>query len=249
MNHRSRTTWLVWPACALGLLLAAPPARADIQPLAPDQTAYGMTRGQWLEAFIQWWGSLPDNSSPWRDLDSRGVRAGVAQHGPVWFLPPGDIGTTNISRTITVPEGKAILVGVLFSMSWAVPGAKTDAKHFQDAERSLSSILAQHTRIGARLDGVSMGDVMQYRVQTPVFSINLPPGNWFQHPVVAGKDARLAVATNAIFLLYPPLPVGTHVISHEYEGIGGNGIGQAGKPFKKVETYTLQVQRPNEPLQ
>src|SRR5688500_18826670 len=99
MNHRSRPTGLVWAACALGLLFSAPQVRADIQPLAPDQTVYGLTRAQWLEAFIQWFGSIPDNSSPWRDLDSRGVRAGVGQHGPVWFLPPGDLTIIDSSRT------------------------------------------------------------------------------------------------------------------------------------------------------
>src|SRR5437870_3458795 len=126
MNHRSRPTCLVWAVCALTLSFSVPQVRADTQPLAPDQTAYGLTRAQWLEAFIQWWGSIPVSSSPWRNYDSTGLRAGVGQHGPVWFLPGGFAGL-QVNRTVVVPEGKAIFRGVLFRNSTAVPGAMTDA--------------------------------------------------------------------------------------------------------------------------
>jgi hypothetical protein len=152
----------------------------------------------------------------------------------------------NFSRTIAIPEGKAILVGVLISVSFSVPGAKTDARLLREAD--VSPLLARHTRIEASLDGVPVGDVKRYRVQTSVFTINLPPGNFFGQPVTAGKDARLAFAADGIFLLFPPLAVGNHVYSLVNEGIGGDGIGQAGKPFKSVITYNLQVQKPNEPL-
>jgi hypothetical protein len=244
MNHRLRPTRLVGAVCALALFLTAPQVRAEIQPLAPDQTAYGLTRAQWLEAFIQWFSSIPQSSSPLPQFDTAGVRAGVGQHGPVWFLPPGPLATDG-SRTVTVPEGKAILVGVLFAYAAAQPGEKTDASLLQEAD--LSWVLDRHTRIEASLNGVSMGDVTKYRVQTSVFNL-YPRDRIFGQPLATGKDPRLAAAADGIFLLYPPLPVGTHVITHEYEGIGGNGIGQDGKPFKNVGTYTLHVQKANERL-
>jgi hypothetical protein len=137
-------------------------------------------------------------------------------------------------------------VRINWSASASVPGAKTDARLLQEA--NLTPLLARYTRIEASLDGVPAGDVNQYRVQTPVFTINLPPGNLFGLAVAAGKDARVAVAADGILLLYPPLPVGTHVISLVNEGIGGDGIGEPGKPFKSVITFELRVQKPNEPL-
>src|SRR5438128_7862962 len=133
MNHRSYRTCLVWAVCALTLSFSVPQVRADTQPLAPDQTAYGLTRAQWLEAFIQWFGSIPVSSSPWISYDTEGLRAGVGQHGPVWFIPAGFPGT-QVTRTVTVPEGKAILRGVIIRWHAAVPGAMTDASLLKAAD-------------------------------------------------------------------------------------------------------------------
>src|SRR5207244_9473823 len=84
MNHRWCRTCFVWAACALTLSFSAPQVRAQIAPLPPGQPAYGLTQAQWLEAYVQWFGSIPVISSPWTDSD--GTDAGIGQHGPVWFL-------------------------------------------------------------------------------------------------------------------------------------------------------------------
>lgn len=248
MNHRLHRTCLVWAAWAVTLSFSAPSVRAQTAPLPPDQPAYGLTRAQWLEAFIQWFGSIPVSSSPWKDYDSDGLRAGVGQHGPVWFLPPGFLGQQG-TRTITVPEGKAIYLGVLIRWRNAVPGAQTDANLLAAADLSL--ILPQITHIEASLDGVSVGDILSYRVQSSVFSIDLPPDNFFQQPVTVGQDSRQAFAAGGLPLIFPPLPVGTHVFSVVIEGIAGNGYPaniSTGQPFKTSGTFIVKVQKPNVPL-
>jgi hypothetical protein len=247
MNRRLRPTCLMWAVCALTLLLAAPQARAEIQPLPSDQPAYGLTRAEWLQAWVEWWGSLPASAHPFPDVDTKAVRTGIGQHGPVWFVAPGPF--YNHAHTVIVPDGKAVLVGVLISTAQNVPGEETEASILQRASGHLERLLKQFRRLEASVDGVPIADVKQYRTRTPVFTINPPPGNVWEHPVTAGKDGRIVIAADGITLLFPPLPVGTHVVSLEGEGVGGNGIGVTGNPFRIKATYNLRVQKPSEPLQ
>jgi hypothetical protein len=84
-------------------------------------------------------------------------------------------------------------------------------------------------------------------VQTDVFSIDVPPDSYWQLPRAGGlhptgKDNRVVLAAGALVLLFPPLPVGTHVFSFLGEGI------ENGQPWKTTRTITIRVQKPNVPL-
>jgi hypothetical protein len=145
--------------------------------LPPGQPAYGLTQAQWLEAYVQWYGSIPVSSSPWFSYDSDGTHAGVGQHGPVWFLSSQNRGT-QFSRTVTVPEGKAILAVATGFTAAAVPGAKTDASLLNQAAADTSVALGQVTRFEVSLDGAPVEDLLPYRVHTDVFNVDLPPDNF-----------------------------------------------------------------------
>jgi hypothetical protein len=91
------------------------------------------------------------------------------------------------------------------------------------------------------VDGVSIPDLQRYRVQTPLHSIVLPPGNFANYPVPEGKDQRWVSVEDGYFIFLPPLPVGKHVIMLTFTDP------DTGKP---VVAYTFNplIQNPNEPL-
>src|SRR5437660_8350128 len=165
MRRRWLRTCLVGAVCALTLSFSAPQVRAQIAPLPPGQPAYGLTQGQWLEAFAQWFGSIPVSSNPRLNYDSDGTHAGVGQHGPVWFLSDQPRGT-QYARTVTVPEGKAILTASPFLMVTAATGARTDASLVSQVDANMSDNLGGFTRLDVSLDEVLVGNIMSYRVHT-----------------------------------------------------------------------------------
>lgn len=76
---------------------------------APRAHPYGLSMETWSEIFWDWLYAIPADRNPM--LDTTGADCGVAQFGPVWFLPtvidPG--GLASFTRTCTVPHGRALL--------------------------------------------------------------------------------------------------------------------------------------------
>jgi hypothetical protein len=242
--NRPTSLFRLVPA-ALALLALLPVrsglAQGTIQPLAADGTAYGMTLTDWSVAFCQWLLSIPQSTNPDFRFDKAGVRPGVGQHAPVWFVPgfePGSSGT----RTMTVPDGQSVLVAPMLTVnSVGPPGSYTD----DEVRAGLDTGFLD--RIGVlevSLDGVPIPDVKRYRLQTPIFTITLAPGNLFGVPVTAAKDGRAVAAGDGYWLLLPPLPVGTHPLVIHVEGV----TTETSAPFKSEWTVNLRVQKPNEPL-
>jgi hypothetical protein len=192
-----------------------------------------MKLADWTAALFQWRFSLPRSVDPDVTVDLTGERGGIGQRAPVWFLPIFNIGTG--TRTFTVPEGYAILTGVGWTMFTAPPGSFTDAALLARLDLGFLDQVAANNVL-TRLGGVTITDLKQYRVITPVFTVTLPPDNLLNMPVNPGTDPRVAMVAAGHFLLFPPLPVGRHV----YTVRGANGI---------VDwTINLIVQKPNAPL-
>jgi hypothetical protein len=120
-------------------------------------------------------------------------------------------------------------------MFTAPPGSFTDAALLARLDLGFLDQVAANNVL-TRLGGVTITDLKQYRVITPVFTVTLPPDNLLNMPVNPGTDPRVAMVAAGHFLLFPPLPVGRHV----YTVRGANGI---------VDwTINLIVQKPNAPL-
>jgi hypothetical protein len=218
----------------LALALGPTTARAqDGQPYPPDASVSGMKLADWAAALFQWRYSLPRSVDPDVTVDATGERGGIGQRAPVWFLPVFNIGTG--TRTITIPEGYAILTHVGWTMFVATPGRFTDAELLARLDLSILDQVAALTA-GARLGGLAITDVKPYRVITPVFALTLPPDNLLGIPVTPGADARVAAIAAGHFLLFPPLPVGRHVYNVR------SSIGNVDW------TINLIVQKPNAPL-
>jgi hypothetical protein len=231
------------------LALAVLPARMgaaqeSVQPLPPDGTYAGLKVVDWAVAFYQWFNSIPESASPIAGFDETGVRAGVGQRAPVWFVPPAFpfIGTRTFTmvgtRTFTVPEGQAILFHPLGSVASARAGTVTEDQLLTDLE--VYAEFLDHVAPQVSLDGVPIPNLKQYRVKTPLFGGTYPPDNTLDIPVTAGEDARFAAVGDGLVLLFPPLSLGKHVL-HFQSG--------PGEPIKVDWTFHLIVQKPNEPLE
>jgi hypothetical protein len=205
---------------------------ANIEPLPSDGTIYGMKLVDWAVASLQWGNSFPKQSSPFIGYDPKAVRQGVGQRAPVWFVPgtPPAIGTF----TVLVPDGEAILFVPAGSTTAAPAGTETEDQLL--ADRDANADFLNHISPQVALDGVLVPDITRYRVKTPVFCMTLPPGNVFDIGAANGTVTRVAAAGDGFFLLFPPLPVGKHVITHQ--------------SLPQVDwTINLIVQKPNEPTQ
>jgi hypothetical protein len=215
------------------------PGRAvadEIKPLPPDGILYGQRLADWAVAYNQWAFSLPQDVSTFAEVDTTGKRAGFGQRGPVWFVPRFGLGS-NGSRTFAVPEGQAVLVSLAQNSARRQPGEVSDDELMWLLDEELAWGIQLITRLEVSMDGTPVPNLEAYRVRTPVFSIPVPPGydTWLTVPV--GADARVATAVEGYFVMFPPLPVGKHVLTLRREG------GNAGDSHW---TFNLVVQRPNE---
>jgi hypothetical protein len=219
----------------LALTLCSTTARAqDGQPYSPDATVYGMKMPDWAAAWMQWRFSLPRSVDTDVMVDPTGEWVGIGQRAPVWFIPVFNfIGTG--TRTITVPEGHAILAVAGWNVFVARPGQYTDAELLARVDTAFLDRVAASNG-SARLDGVTITDWKRFRVLTPVFTITLPPDNLLGISVTPGEDARVAAVGGGHFFLFPPLPVGRHVYTVRVVSANVDG------------TINIIVQKPNAPL-
>jgi hypothetical protein len=214
-------------------------AQDAIKPLPPDEKAFGRTLGEWQAAWAQWMLSIPENIHP--QNDKTGLKFGIGQHLPVWFLPPR---WQAQQTSVVVPAGYTLFVPAgPGGLTFYPPGARTDEQLL--AERQEYAAQEQLTVLEMSVDGVPIPDLRPYRNTTPVFPLVLPPGNLFGIAVKSSKDQHLAAIADGYYLLLPPLPAGEHVIQGRFEGID---LGDNNKPFKVEWIYHLTVQPPNEPL-
>jgi hypothetical protein len=160
----------------------------------------------------QWWrwaNSIPagvDSST-----DVTGVNCAINQRGGVWFLvaPP----TGNFAYTCTVPNDKAIVVGIQTYLDdypcppefKFEPGPGQSLQDFlsQDITQYLDGVLAT-----AQLDG---RPVRVRRILSPLFSFTAAASQQQFDPCITGSP-QLGVS-DGYFAFIEPLPRGDHVMS------------------------------------
>lgn len=207
----------------MGLLLAAtiPVAHADSPPkvLSLDSSPYGNTYGEWSARWWQWVMAIPSATNP--NLDSTGANCAVGQAGPVWFLA-GTFGDS-FTRSCTVPAGKALLLTPLTQLDGAgavdceptAPGLCN-----LNALRALAAEFADNPRmLEVIVDGHSVRNVGDYRVQSPVFSITYPEGAVFGLP----SGTTTPNLSDGYWLLLAPPSAGPHNII--IKGVNNSGFG------------------------
>ena len=186
--------------------LAAPPAsKGNPNPgiIPPNAHFHGLTYGEWLVAFNQWFFSLPAADNPIFEGNEHKIANGQPKH--VWFLANA---APVVDRHFTIPAGTA-LYATIFGVEWDNQiCVDPDTNLTVDQLRAVAkSIVDSFTSIEAQVDGVPVRDIAAYRSTSPVFFsttveqiCEAAPGTY--GPMVADGYA----------LLLAPLSVGEHTI-------------------------------------
>jgi hypothetical protein len=252
-NQRSTANTLSALAAVAMLLSAAFPAWAgggnDGNPgiLPPQSSAFGASYAEWSAKWWQWTLSFPANADPANDtapLDS-------AQSGNVWFLPGAHgsaivSSSTVVSRTATVPSGKALFFPII--ATWVDNSGCPTYTDFSEAElrsRAAASFTfvseASCTIDGVPVQGLSDPQSTPYRVQSQAFDYTLASTDNllaadFGEPCIPDGTTVSPAVSDGVFLMVAPLSVGEHTI--RFIGV----VGPLDSPFFSLDiTYHLTV--------
>jgi hypothetical protein len=165
-----------------------------------DSSPYGIPYGEWLAKWWNWTVSIPTAQHP-RD-DYTPEKCHVNQQGPVWFLADQLGGREE--RTCTIPAGKAIFIPLLVGeCEYSTPDIKTD-----DDLRRCATAGNEYGVIEAKVDGIKLKSLEQYRTQSGFFNITISEGNIYESP--PGTFRGFA---DGFFVFLEPLPPGKHDVN------------------------------------
>lgn len=168
---------------------------------------FGISFAEWTVRWWKWITSIPRPMNP--GLNYLEEFCAISQNDPlVWFLAGkfgGKLAVKLASSTIRrcrIPRGRAILFPVInCEYSFAdEPSITTEG----DLEERCRSEIDDIVHINASLNGRAL-DVKRYRVQTPCFTLHLPPEN-----CVRGISGTTRMASDGFWLFIAGLPCGTH---------------------------------------
>jgi hypothetical protein len=224
----------------VGLMVAGivPVAQADsgnpnpkVIPL--DSRPYGNTYGEWSARWWQWALSIPAATNP--GLDETGAHCAERQVGQVWFLAGSFFGGT-FDRACAVPLGKALFLPIVNAAFGAAvfdcEPTNPDVPCDVTALRAAAAASMDSVRIEASIDGVPLRDLLDYRVQSPVFSVALPEANIVDVP----PGTYAPMVSDGYWLMLAPLSAGAHTIHLHGIITGGPFAG-----FETEVTYHLTV--------
>ena len=178
--------------------------------LPPNSNPFGMSYGEWSDAWVRWAYSIPAGQNP--IADQTGQYAAVGQSGKVWFLAGTSGGAAE--RTITVPEGKALFFPIA---EWAwVNTPQFGDNPWSPAQEAYTRgwIAAQvddYVNLSCQIDGRAVVNLAAYRFQTPpgqAYMVTFPDNNLWQIP--AGTYGPSV--DDGYWLMLTPLSHGHHTI-------------------------------------
>ena len=214
-------------AFAGGSRVAADGNGGNPRVLPPGSNPYGHTYGEWGAAWWQWALSIPGPQNPLND--QTGANAGSSQSGPVWYLAGTlcpDIeegcGFATATRTITVPSGKALFFPIVNTECSVFEGNGTTEAELRACT---AGQMASVTRLECDVDGTTLNNLDAYRGPSFLFTWGpLPNDNLL---MLFGLDAppgtTSAAVSDGIYLMFAPLPVGSHTI--HFTGWFGDAFG------------------------
>lgn len=211
---------------------AAPRSRSPVYDLRSRSKILGRTAAEWTVEWWQWALSLPADRNPGFDAD--GTLGATAQRGPVWFLI-GAFNSTSVSRTVTVPAGRAILLP-LVNTEWDSVGLPS-ALSVEELRRKAAETIAS-VDVGALLleiDGQAVSGVERGRVRAGPFQYWYPDANAGQaNGLVSPRGIYAPALSDGYWAMLRPLPVGRHTV---------RWVASLGSPFDLTLDirYTIDV--------
>jgi len=168
------------------------------------------------ELTAQWWQwalSIPAPLNP--QLDPTGENGVVGQHGPVWFLA-GIFGGGTVTRTCSVPEGKALFFPVINDVEINTPNVCGSGPNNVSVKilRAMSAASVNGAaNLSVTVDGVVVKNLRC--VQSEVFEVALPANSIFV-PLCPPASVPAGVYSPAVsdgyYVLLNPLRVGNHTL-------------------------------------
>ena len=152
---------------------------------------------QWTAEWWQFILSLPAAVNPLLDT---GEQCAVGQHGPVWFLA-GSLGEV-VTRTCTVPSGKALFVPVLNLVD--INGTTQTARELR---AEIAPCMDAVAGLSLEVDGQRVRNLAEdFHIRSAVFDITVPPGG------LLPPGTYSPVVDDGFYVMLKPLSVGSHTI-------------------------------------
>jgi hypothetical protein len=220
----------------LGSLLLLSTAHADqisLNPsnyFSPNSAPFNHKFSEWSAEWWQFVLSFPGDVNP--NLDATGAKCVIGQHGPVWFLM-GSFGGP-ITRTCTIPDGKALFFPILNFVDLNVTTQTAD-----ELRAEIAPCMDAVTALSVEVDGLPIENFNRlqekFRVRSVVFEVSLPDNNLFG--LVPGTYSP--AVDDGFYMMLKPLGVGTHTL-HVSGATDGCPIA-GGTPFAVDVTYNLNI--------
>ena len=187
-------------------------AAGDRLAFSPEAHPYGQNMITWSEDWWKYIISIPTDSNP--ELDMTGADCTVSQHGKVWYLAL--LGTGTVTRTCTIPHGRALLVNLSGVLNdYPCP----DTTFHPAAGQSLQDFLTQGAMQSVDLvnaltltvDGHEVPNLFSYRFTSPLFQFT---GNTTLQTTLDGciTGQPQPAVSDGYFVMLRPLSTGTHVV-------------------------------------
>ena len=158
---------------------------------------FGSSFADWTAKWWQWFIGIPNSQQPFPD--ATGVKCGIHQAGPVWYL----VGAAGkVERNCTIPSGKAILFPILDTeCSYSeMPSLKTEEDLRKCAIES-----NKDTVLKASLDNREITNIDNYRATSRLFNVTYP-----SDPVFPTNSNFSQAVSDGWFLMLEPLKPGQH---------------------------------------
>ena len=192
--------------------------------LPPHSRPYGAGYGEWGARWWQWALAQPASANPL--VDEIGQFCNVDQHGPVWFLAGIAGAQGKVTRTCTIPFGKAIFFPVANNIYVLFPTDPNDTPLL--ARQTAAAAMKNLSELWAEVDGVPIRNLKDYQVISPdtkkptTFPVKLPDDNILGVTPANCPGLVCPAAAEGIQLMLAPLTPGQHVIKLHAGYAGGS---------------------------
>lgn len=219
-------------------VLVATPALADSSLLyQPNQSAFGKKMSEWSAEWWQYVLSTPQNPNPL--LDPTGGYCTIVQHGPVWFLEGAIRGAGDVTRTCSLPEGKALFFPLLNLVDINVA-----TQPVWELRAEIAGCMDAAFNISLEVDGqaIPSKELLRSRVRSVPFEVVYPADGVPTTPPVPAAIYSPAV-DDGYYVMLRPLAVGTHTLhfTGAHHGCDYPPTNFHVDPFSLDVTYQLTV--------
>jgi hypothetical protein len=203
---------ILFSAILTALVLATPDRAAAEHPhvFSPDSKPYGKSYAEWQAVWWQWAYSIPVDENPL--FDDTGDDAGNGQQGKVFFLG-GSFLSGAVTRTITVPHGKALFFPIVNFENDNFCPPNCPPLDEEQLRQGAAQIIDGATDLVCEIDGVAVKHLRNYRHASPVFSVEMPEDNVYED---FGCDAPAGtydgLVNDGYYVMVKPLEKGEHTI-------------------------------------